>query len=344
MTAGSGESQSAAPYGRALWDADKKSALFAEVVKSTEIAKMAGVLERTEEGKSEATLKLYRRLARSRVDVAAGSGGRLMDGVTAASWHTVRSAVLHQLAEEYRRWRKAGDKETDFGKAVEAAKRARRAVVAFDKVSKMERPAREPAAPSRSKGRTLPALSWQEQVMASATVKQKPFIALMWATGCRPAEIERGVTVRRVHGGIEIEIPGAKVTATNGQPRRKILIDASSPAGLHLGIALGARQEIEMSRKAKRIGNDFADIRRRTGLAAVSAYSFRHQVSADLKAAGVDKNAIAQVLGHASERTQGRYGRPSKGRAGGGIILDAIGSRPVRTGRPQTGPDTTLEV
>ena len=59
MTAGSGESQSAAPYGRALWDADKKSALFAEVVKSTEIAKMAGVLERTEE-KSEATLKLYR--------------------------------------------------------------------------------------------------------------------------------------------------------------------------------------------------------------------------------------------------------------------------------------------
>ena len=70
----------------------------------------------------------------------------------------------------------------------------------------------------------------------------------------------------------------------------------------------------------------------------LSAYSFRHQVSADLKAAGVEKNAIAQVLGHASERTQGRYGRPSRGQAGGGIILDAIGSRPVRTGRP--APDS----
>ena len=336
MTAGSGESQQA-PYGRALWDADKKKALFAEVAKTTDLAKSAGVLERTEEGKSEATLRLYRRLARSRVDVTVDGGGRLMEGVTAASWHTVRAAVLHQLAEEYRRWRKVGDKEPDFAKAVEAAKRARRAVLAFERVAKMERPPREPA-PSRSKGRTLPALSWQEQVMASATVKQKPFIALMWATGCRPAEIERGVTVRRVHGGIEIEIPGAKVTATNGQPRRRILIDARSPAGMHLGIALGARQEIEMSRKAKRIGNDFADIRRRTGLAAVSAYSFRHQVSADLKAAGVEKNAIAQVLGHASERTQGRYGRPSRGQAGGGIILDAIGSRPVRTGRP--APDS----
>lgn len=344
MTAGSGERQQA-PYGRALWDADKKARLFAEVVKTTEMAKSAGLLDRTKDGKSEQTLRLYARLARSRVDVMAADGGRLMDGVTAQSWHTVRAAVLHRLAEEYRNWRKVGDKASDFAEAVNAARATRRAAILFDKVSKMERPDRE-ARQSLSKGRTLPAplLSWQEQVMAASTPAQRPFVALMWATGCRPAEIERGVTVRRVDGGIEIEIPGAKVTAVNGQPRRKILIDARSPAGLHLGIALGARQEIEMSRKAKRIGNDFADIRRRTGLAAVSAYSFRHQVSADLKAAGVEKKAIAQVLGHASERTQGRYGRPSKGRAGGGIILDAIGSRPVRTGRPETGPDTTLEV
>ena len=61
MTAGSGESQQA-PYGRALWDGGKKKALFAEVAKTTDLAKSAGVLERTEEGKSESTLKLYRRL------------------------------------------------------------------------------------------------------------------------------------------------------------------------------------------------------------------------------------------------------------------------------------------
>ena len=50
MTAGSGESQQA-PYGRALWDDAKKKGLFAEVVKTTEIAKRGGVLERTEEGR-----------------------------------------------------------------------------------------------------------------------------------------------------------------------------------------------------------------------------------------------------------------------------------------------------
>ena len=38
MTAGSGESQQA-PYGRALWDDAKKKGPFAEVVKTTEIAK-----------------------------------------------------------------------------------------------------------------------------------------------------------------------------------------------------------------------------------------------------------------------------------------------------------------
>ena len=73
MTAGSGESQQA-PYGRALWDDAKKKGLFAEVVKTTEIAKRGGILERTEE-KSEATLKLYHRLARSRVDTGAEGGG-----------------------------------------------------------------------------------------------------------------------------------------------------------------------------------------------------------------------------------------------------------------------------
>ena len=46
MTAGSGERQQA-PYGRALWDADKKAKLFAEVVKTTEMAKSAGLLEQT---------------------------------------------------------------------------------------------------------------------------------------------------------------------------------------------------------------------------------------------------------------------------------------------------------
>ena len=116
MTAGSGESQQA-PYGRALWDDAKKKGLFAEVVKTTEIAKRGGVLERTEEGKSESTLKFIT-ASPGPASIPGQRAGAADGGVTAASWHTVRAAVLHELADEYRRWRKAGDKEPDFARAL----------------------------------------------------------------------------------------------------------------------------------------------------------------------------------------------------------------------------------
>ena len=185
-----------------------------------------------------------------------------MEGVTAASWHTVRAAVLHELADEYRRWRKAGDKEPDFARALT---RQRGRDVRSSRSRRWRRWSGHPRTGALSLEGTDPAGA----VVAGtghgfrdreAEAARRPDVG----DGCRPAEIERGVTVRRVQGGIEIEIPGAKVTETKGQPRRKILIDAKSPAGLHLGMALGAKAEIEMSR-GQRIGHDFADIRRRTG-------------------------------------------------------------------------------
>ena len=147
MTAGSEESQTAAPYGRALWDADKKSRLFAAVVKTTEMAKGAGLLERTKgkDGKraDPAALCPSRPFPRRCDD---GGRGRLMDGVTAQSWHTVRRRPA-SLAEEYRSWRKVGDRTPDFAEAVKAAQATRQAAILFDKVSKMERPARGATVP-----------------------------------------------------------------------------------------------------------------------------------------------------------------------------------------------------
>ena len=81
MTAGSEESQTAAPYGRAL-DADKKSRLFAAVVKTTEMAKGAGLLSGPKTARASRPCGSMPCLARSRVDVTTADGGRLMDGVT----------------------------------------------------------------------------------------------------------------------------------------------------------------------------------------------------------------------------------------------------------------------
>ena len=173
-----------------------------------------GILEQVGSVKSDATIALYRRLARSRVQVTAKGAGRLMDGVTAQSWHTTRAAVLYQLADECRRWRGVTDRTLDLAEAVDAAKRARHAVLAYRQVLAMTRP--EPEKPRRSKRSTLPRMRWQRVAFDAATKGQRAAVAVMWATGCRPAEIERGVTIRRDGDALVIEIPGAKVTADKG--------------------------------------------------------------------------------------------------------------------------------
>jgi len=342
MTAGDRESRETEgkPYGRALWPPETKAKLFAFVKETTAVVKATtGILERVGSVKSDATIALYRRLARSRVQVTAKGAGRLMDGVTAQSWHTTRAAVLYQLADECRRWRGVTDRTLDLAEAVDAAKRARHAVLAYRQVLAMTRP--EPEKPRRSKRSTLPRMRWQRVAFDAATKGQRAAVAVMWATGCRPAEIERGVTIRRDGDALVIEIPGAKVTAGKGQPIRRIAVDPASEVGRIIAMMLGNRQGARVQRKAKRIAADFVDIRRRSGLGAISAYSFRHQSASDMKGRGDDPVKIAEALGHASTRTQSRYGSPSKGHKGGPII-GAEATREVRIGRdPAAAPATS---
>ena len=112
-----------------------------------------------------------------------------MDGVTADSWHTTKAAVLHHLAAQCREARKVADRTLDLDRAAEAAAIYLRSANAFADVKAMERPSRE--TPVRSKRKSLPAIGWQRLAFDSATDVQKGAVAVMWATGCRPAEIMR---------------------------------------------------------------------------------------------------------------------------------------------------------
>lgn len=318
-------------YGRALWDDGMKSKLFDFIKQTTAQVKEAKLLDRKADGKSERTLDLYRRLSATRVTVTKDGAGRLMDGVTSASWHTTRAAVLHQLAEECRRWRSVADRSPDFNEAREAAMKARRAVMAFRDVSQMPKPPSQK--PRQSKRVTLPRMKWQRIAFDAATKAQRPAVLVLWATGCRPAEIERGVTIKRTEGGgIVAEIIGAKVTEQNGQPHRRITIDPSSEPGRIISMMLGQKKGAVVKRRAKRIAADFADIRARSGLPSISAYSYRHQATSDMKARDDAPAKIAEALGHASERTQARYGSADRGHAGSAIV-GAEAEREVRPGR-----------
>ena len=66
-----------------------KERLFAFVKETTALAKECGIVERAKAGKTgDSTASTYQRLAKSRLDLSSKDGGRLMDGVSARSWHT----------------------------------------------------------------------------------------------------------------------------------------------------------------------------------------------------------------------------------------------------------------
>lgn len=327
------------------WD---KPALFALVRENTARAKALGVIERAAADLSDVSRRNYERLAAKRLDAQKDGGGPGLAGVSRASFYPVRAAIMRQAAVAAAQARSdcdAAQRAGDTEGAAAAALRAARAMDAIDAALAAERP--ESRAKRRTKRNDLPkdiseSVSWQELVWSQSTPAPRPALALMWAGGLRPAEIESGVDVLLTADPtgkplLVITVPGKKVTGTNGQPRRRLLVKADHPAGKALLSVMGGQQQVTIQRRAATIKDDMKALKARIQL-PISAYSFRHQVSSNAKASDMPPEMVAAALGHASVRTQGRYGSVGQAQRGGGAILDAKGSRQVRDRTPTAGP------
>ena len=294
---------------------------------------------------SEVTARTYGATVTRRMDLDQG-GGRLMQGVSAASWHATKAALSWGAARAWRDEMRAGDRAQKAGDVAGAEAHVRRAIIAAEAVAAIETAQRpEPTKRRATKRATLPkAEGWQARVYEAATDAQRPAVALLWATGCRPAEVGKGVDlVRDDKGRLLVRIPGAKVREAHsaGQPVRMLLIDENTEAGKALAAVLGAEKKRTIQRKAERLNKDFAAIRARIGGSA-SPYSMRHQVSADLKADMGQDHAeeIAAALGHRSTRSQGRYGSVQQAK-GSSAIKAARATYPVRDRR--SAPEKAVE-
>ncbi len=330
-----------------------KDKLIAFVRETSRLAGEAGIVERRKAsaGVSEATRSAYARVGARRLDLRKADLGELMQGVSARSWHTTRAALLHQTAEAFalaRRSCDAAQRQGDVDQAAKAAALARRAILAFQQVQAAERPGETTA--RRTKRKTLPRTDdWQARIYEAATPTQRPAIAVLWAVGCRPAELEMGVDIvrrTRPDGRVlfELRIPGAKVTERSGQPTRRLAIDGRAPVGQVLAELMGDRDELTVQRGAKRLNADFADIRSKVGL-RVSPYSMRHQAAANLKSQmGPEQaNKVAEALGHVTTRSQGRYGSVRQAQAGGSGVVGVKAVREVRETRPARRPRSASE-
>ena len=163
-----------------------KERLFAYVKETTALAKECGIVERAKAAKTgNSTASTYQRLAKARLDLSSKEGGRLMEGVSARSWHTTRAALLHEAAKAFKAAREACDaaqREADWGTAARHAQNARRAVMAFRSVQDAQKP--ETTTPKRSARKTLPKpRTGSARGVRGGKRGQKPAVAVLWAAG-----------------------------------------------------------------------------------------------------------------------------------------------------------------
>ena len=155
--------------------------------------------------------------------------------------------------------------------------------------------------------------NWRE-VMISRLPKYREAAAVSAISGCRPAELVKGIEVSATDGMLKIRILGAKVSQNSGQEWRELSfgLPSANPLAVILGrIALekGGQTVVKID-DAKA----FSGAVREAGKRAfpqfgrtVTPYSFRHQVASDLKAAELG-DQISAALGHLVSDTRGSYG------------------------------------
>ncbi|WP_176059978.1 site-specific integrase [Paraburkholderia sp. BCC1876] len=178
-----------------------------------------------------------------------------------------------------------------------------------------------------------------------------PAMALLWLTGCRPSEIQNGVSVAWRDNLLVLEIAGAKCVDAGqrerGQPRRRYAFrtGANDEATISaLGIlrlcAMNAATTTGVARcviahDADYLYNSVVELGRRVFpkmRTRVSPYCFRHQLASDLKSdPDLSLEEAAKIMGHLSDYSIGKYGRAVHGGKGGRINALAVeASRPVK--------------
>lgn len=137
-------------------------------------------------------------------------------------------------------------------------------------------------------------------------------------TGCRPAEVEKGVLIERIDGALYATIKSAKHTDKAGQEQRRFRL-ADHPV---TNILMNAMDESEVTRNKMLVrvshGNSLTTHLREAARKlwpwrkeSITAYSARHAMAADCKKAiqnGADPDLASKVLGHIVDKTASYYG------------------------------------
>lgn len=173
--------------------------------------------------------------------------------------------------------------------------------------------------------RMVPA--WREVIWSRLVKVKSPWLdhtAVAALSGARPEELQTA-TFHREGTALCIIINGAKVSATKGQPWRKLVIknDGGSEFDHLFKKAGNTPKALTLPDDVRDYPDAFSAALARAGKQVfpascprMSGYVYRHAFAADLKADKLPRILIAAALGHAVTKTQDTYGRAVGGRAG----------------------------
>jgi integrase len=266
-----------------------------------------------------------------------------------------RTAVLLRNAWRWGTARRVREMLADLDRATDPVKRSdiRNDLTCMAAELRRSQPGYEPPASvkcgKQSKRKSLTGLpkDWRVLLLHALDASDRLPYAVMALSGCRPAELKMGVRLRLIGEHVELLIQGAKVSAlTNaGQPERMLRV---SPAAI-----LGSPYSTNLKRWLEEQGGEtivaiFATGRafeqrleraaKRAGLGAVSCYSLRHQMAADLKGE-VTQDEVSLTLGHVSRRSKKHYGHARQRRSNGGFLVSVDASRELRGSLLLNGQD-----
>lgn len=211
--------------------------------------------------------------------------------------------------------------------------------------------------PSSSKKRMLLRIDkdWRSRFLVEGerSIKYRMANAVLACTGLRPIELSWGVSVRRRGPVVAIKIMGGKLRETAGQPWRVLFVpsehlpawflEAIGTAPKIVSASAGAMRAY-LGRLSKKVFNRGKD----GSVPILSAYTFRHALATDMRAAGWGSDEMAGALGERSAHTSRWYGLRKRGSkapqaavsVARGSVITALPVAPVDkswlAGRPST--------
>lgn len=202
-------------------------------------------------------------------------------------------------------------------------------------VERLEAGVREKNHSKRARLKGLP-LDWREQLFAGLGTdsKYRDVVAVLSATGARPAEYARGIEVSVVDSkSLRFRIWGAKThDGKYGQEQRSFIVSADRKELVYLHQRVSSRgATLRVVAKAGALSDKIQQLSMKvfpTLHKTVSVYVFRHRFSADLKASTLSSCDLSAALGHSTDESKAYYSAARRALRGGGV-RDVPSSRAV---------------